>query len=235
MYSDNYIVQGGNPSLLPEFVDSYEMNYMKKFKMGFVSAETYYRQTNNAFSQIMRLRNDGIVVITTENLSRNYSYGIQLSANLSPWKQFNVFTSVNLYNHHVEGESVSENSEKKSIGSDINLNANYTPRQGSRLQISGFYNAPRVTAQGKQAEMYGVNMSVSQEFLKRRLSVVLSARDVLKTMKYKMTTDTPDMKSDFTFHMDSPQFMVSVSYKINNYKQRRENGENRMNFEGGMM
>ncbi len=117
--------------------------------MGFVSAEAYYRQTNNAFTQILRLRNDGIVVITTENLSRNYSYGIQLSANLTPWKQFNVFTSVNLYNHHVEGESVSESSEKKSIGSDFNLNAKYTPRQGSRIQISGFYNAPRVTAQGE--------------------------------------------------------------------------------------
>jgi len=37
----------GNPDLLPEDIDSYELNYQKRFTKDFISLEGYYRVTHN--------------------------------------------------------------------------------------------------------------------------------------------------------------------------------------------
>jgi len=234
MYSDNYIVQTGNPLLLPEFTDSYELNYMRYLKMGFISAETYYKQTNNAYSQTLNYNsNDDKVYISTDNLDKNFSYGIELSGNLKPAAWVNIYASANLYSYNVSGNIVSENIKTQSLNSDFVLNTTFTLKQVNRLQLSGFYNAPKVTSQGLQSEMFGINFSASRDFFKRQLTVVLSARDIFQTMKYQFEATTPDLHTNFRFEMESPVIMLSLSYKINNYKQRKQDEGIQNNMGGG--
>lgn len=234
IYSDNYMSQSGNPNLLPEFTDSYELNIMQRMKIGFVALEGYYRQTNNAFEQTLNLQDDNTVKIEMANLGKNYSYGAELSSNLSLAKWINLYASANVYSLNVSGDIVSEDAETQSINSDFVLNANLV-RKTTRLQITGFYNAPRVTAQGMRAEMYGMNLALSQEFLKRKLILTLRANNVLNTMKFQFTANTPELTNDLKFTMEYPVVMFSLSYRINNYKQRKQDDGMENNFGNGIM
>lgn len=236
IYSDNYISQAGNPDLLPEYIDSYELNIMQRFKKGFVTLEGYYRQTNNALERtLLRDDNSDIITIKPDNLDKNFAYGAELSSNITFTKWFSVYASANVYSFNVQGDIVSENIEAQSLNSDFVLNSNFTFAKTARFQVTGFYNAPKVTAQGKQSEMYGVNLALSNSFFKRKLDVVLRARDVFQTMKFKFNASTPGLVTNFTFNMDSPTIMLSLSYKINNYKKRKEEEGINENIGGGVM
>ncbi len=233
IYSDSYISQAGNPDLIPEYTDSYELNYMKRLKIGFFAFEAYYRQTNNGFERTMDIGDDGIVVIATDNLNRNFAYGGEFSGNFKFNKWLNVYASANLYSYNIEGEIVSENAEVQSIKSDFTVNSTISFTKTTRLQLTGFYRAPTITSQGFRSEMYGMNAALSQDFFKRRLSVVLRARDVLQTMKFSFEAESPDLKTSFVYNMESPVIMLNISYKINNYKKRKEDPDAETNFGGG--
>jgi outer membrane receptor protein involved in Fe transport len=244
VYSDNDIAQGGNPNLKPEYIDSYEMNFMRHFKKGFASAEAYYRQTNNAIEQtITKESSSGLIKIIPENLSKNFAYGVNLSSNLNLTKWFSVYASANIYSFNVKGDIVSALNGRKSLNSDFVLNSNFNLKKGTRIQLTGFYNAPKATSQGEQSEMYGVNLALRQEFMKNKLAVSLRVNDVFKTMQFKFQATTPGSGSganeipaittNFKFKMDSPTVMLSLSYTLNNYKKRAEEETPQQNVGGG--
>jgi outer membrane receptor protein involved in Fe transport len=73
-YMNQYTIRIGNPDLKPEYTDSYEFSYMRKFDDSFVSLETFYRTTNNLMTRIQELKN-GIIYMSTDNLNRDHSLG----------------------------------------------------------------------------------------------------------------------------------------------------------------
>ncbi len=235
MYSDRYIRQGGNPNLLPEYTDSYEFNTMKRMKLGFVSAEAFYRKTKDTHEQTLTLQSDGIVLVIPENLDNTYAYGIELSSNLRPVSWLNIFASANLYNYEISGMQVSEDIDTKTFKSDFVLNLTFSPTKTTRLQLTGFYNAPTLSPQGYQSEMFGVNTAVSQEFMKRKLTVSLNAQNIFNTMKFAFDSRTTDLLTTFSFNMEYPVINLAVSYKINNYQKRQTPEDEQPAGGGGMM
>ncbi len=108
--------------------------------------------------------------------------------------------------------------------------------KSSRIQLNGFYNAPTVTAQGNREGFYYFGAAYRQEFFKRRLSVVLNARDIFKTGKYVYISEGVGFITENERRREAPVITLSLSYKINNYKQKKgERDENGNEFNDGMM
>jgi hypothetical protein len=235
IYSDSYMMQTGNPYLLPEFTDSYELNYMKRSQIGFAAIEAYYRQTHDSHEQSIRLNDEGITVITTENLDNTYAYGAELSGNFRYKKWLNIYASANIYNYSIEGETVSPSADLKSLKTDFRLNTTFTIKQNTRIQLTGFYNAPTITSQGMRSELFGMNAAVNQNFFKNKLTATLSARNVLNTMSFEFYSETENMRTDFEFNMEYPVVIFSLSYKINNYKQRETDPDTQTSVGGGVL
>jgi outer membrane receptor protein involved in Fe transport len=235
IYSDSYNRQAGNPKLLPEYVDSYEFNVMQQLKIGFVSLEGFYRKTSNSIDQTLNLQNDGIVNIIPENLDKVFEYGAELSGNVRPVKWLNIYASANLYRYNIEGDIVTKFAQVKSFRSDFVLNTTFTIAKNSRLQLTGFYNAPTIAAQGLRSKMYGMNAGFTQTLLKNKLSLTLNARDVFHTIKFSFTAESEGLSTKFNFTPDYPVIMLSLSYKINNYEKRNNELEKNNNFGGNVM
>jgi hypothetical protein len=208
---------------------------MKRFKIGFAALEAYYRQTNNGFERTINLSDDGIIQVGTENLNKNFAYGAELSGNFRFNKWLNIYASANIYSYNIQGEIVTETATVQSIKSDYVLNSTISFTKSTRLQLTGFYNAPTITPQGYRSEMYGMNAAISQDFFKNRLSVVIRGRDILKTMKFKFETQAENINTNFVFNMEYPVIVLNISYKINNYKKRQSESETPSDFGGGIM
>jgi len=236
IFSSSKTIQVGNPELKPEYVDSYELNFMQNLKMGFASVEAYFKQTNNAIEQTVTLpEGSDIRKISTENLNKNFSFGVELSSNLNLAKWFSIYASANIYSYNVQGDGINANLKANSLNSDFVLNSNFNMKKGTRLQISGFYNAPKVTTQGKQMEMYGVNTALRQELMKKKLIATLRVNDVFNTMKYRFSSKYANNDLNFTFNMDSPTVMLSLSYTLNNYKKRADDNGEDQNIGPGLL
>jgi outer membrane cobalamin receptor len=233
IFSDSYVMQKGNPYLLPEFTNSYELNYMKRSQIGFVAVEAYYRQTTDSHDQTIRLNDEGIILVTTENLANTYAYGAELSGNFRYKKWLNIYASANVYNYSIEGEILSPTADVSSLKTDFRLNTTFTVKQNTRIQLTGFYNAPTITSQGLRSEIFGMNAAINQNFFDNKLTATISGRNILNTMKFEFYSETENMRTDFNFNMEYPVVIFSLSYKINNYKQRREDMENQGGPSGG--
>jgi hypothetical protein len=78
-----------------------------------------------------------------------------------------------------------------------------------------------------------VNLTIRQQLLKRRLTVGLSARDILSTAKYNSTQSNINVESFTKIVPQSPVVTLTLGYTINNFKsQQREERVNHDLFEG---
>ncbi len=235
VYSDSYVSQMGNPYLKPEFTDSYELNLMQRVKPGFLSLEMFYRQTNDAFNRTLTMDSTGLVLIETRNMGKNFAYGLEFSTNLGLVKWLNIYASANLFSYNVSSSDLADVAERQSINSDFVLNATFKINDKTRIQLVGFYNAPRLTSQGNQFSMYGANLSIARDFMKKKLHLTLTMRDLFYTMNFGFITDVENLYSEFNYRSEYPVIILQASYKINDYKRRQDANVSDQNFGGGIM
>jgi outer membrane receptor protein involved in Fe transport len=223
-YMNQYTIRTGNPGLKPEYTDSYEFSYMKKFGNSFVSLETFYRTTNNLITDVNNQVGD-ILYLNVENLNRDYSMGGEIMGNINVNKWLLVNSSFTLYNYKLKGEILGESINRESTNYSGRLNTTIKFTSDSRLQITGFYRGPSVSAQGEQKGMAFTNISYRQELLKKKLTATLSVRDVFGTMRMQRTSTGENFKSTMKMTREPRILMLTLSYKINNYKMSRESNQ----------
>lgn len=225
-YMDPYNVRVGNPALEPEFIDSYDLSYQYRFKKSFISLEGYYRITKNKISRIKTLLDNGIIQHTSVNMDRDHAAGTELMANLelTPWLLINA--SLNAFYYRLQGSVEEEDKDEETISWDTRLNTTFKLPADIRLQLTASYRGPTITAQGTQEGFFMTSLAVRKDFLKRKLSATLSGRDLLKTAKRESTSEGEGFYSYDKFAREAPVFNLTLSYKINNYKQKQRNGNN---------
>ncbi|WP_159522593.1 TonB-dependent receptor domain-containing protein [Sunxiuqinia indica] len=223
-YYNRYTIRYGNPELKPEYTDSYELGVMKNYGKSFVSLEGFYRVTNNLITRVTELGDDGIFYLNTMNLNNDYSLGSELMGNLNidDWLIFN--SSLSVYRYRIEGEVLGESIDRKSTNYTGRLNTTVKFAPDSRLQLTGFYRGPSVSAQGERSSFFFTNISYRQDLLKRKLTATLSLRDVFGTMKFERTSSGIDFTDTYRRERESQVVTLTLSYKINNFKMDRSSG-----------
>lgn len=220
-YMNQYAIRTGNPDLKPEYTDSYELSFIRNFGKSFLSFETFYRTTNNLITRIQKQVGQ-ISYMTMDNLNRDYSMGGEIMGNIDFTKWLLVNASFSLYNYQLKGEVLGQSVDKQSTNYSGRLNATVKFSPESRLQLTGFYRGPSVSAQGDQKGMVFTNLSYRQDFMKKKLSATLSVRDLLGTAHFEGTSYGDGFKSSFKMTREPRVVMLTLSYKINNYKMERE-------------
>jgi outer membrane receptor protein involved in Fe transport len=234
-------VRTGNPALKPEYTNSYELNFQKSFnEAGFISVEGFHKQSNNLISRWIDYRDlivegDTInaMVMTSKNINKDFSTGGELMVNMPLAKWWILNSSASLYHYKLNGDSV-----KTSLNWNARVSSMFRFKWGMQLQITGFYDAPSITAQGERKGFYFTNIGLRQDFLKRKATVALQIRDLFGNSKFENTLKSGNTEIFSQFKRESRVFTISLTYRINNYKQqqRREQQNQQMNetdFDGG--
>lgn len=235
-YRDQYSIRTGNPDLEPEYTDSYELGLLKRFGASFISLEGFYRITNGLITGISELGNDGILYEEVVNLNNDYSLGTELMGDINPVKWLQVNSSVSLYNYRIEDESEGEVIERESTNIDGRINTIFKFSPDSRMQLMGMYRGPSISAQGDREGMFYSNISYRQDLMKKKLTATVSLMDIFGTGKFEGTTMGTNFKSYRKFEREPRILTLTLSYKINNYKNDRsessKEGTNEMQFGG---
>ena len=220
-YMNQYTIRIGNPDLKPEYTDSYEFSYMRKFKSSFVSLETFYRTTSDKIERYQFVRND-TTFMSMLNFDRDHSLGGEIMGNINVTKWLLINTSFSLYNYKMKGEVLGKSIDRQSTNYSGRLNGTVKFSPNSRFQLTGFYRGPSVSAQGEMKGMTFANLSYRQDFMKKKLSATLSVRDLFGTMRMEGTSASDSFKSTFKMTREPRVLMLTLSYKINNYKIDRQ-------------
>jgi len=203
------------------------LNLEKKLnKASFVSVEGFLRQTSNLIQQISIF--NPVTQITTNtfaNIDHDRSMGTELMFYLEPVKWFNLNTSFNVFNYHMFGTPI------PSVASSINTwNIHISPtfhlNKETSIQANYTYNAPTITAQGTRSGFYSSTLAIKHNLFKDKASLILQARNPIGVTSTITTTESAHQYKYSDFQRESQVFLLTFSYRINNYRAKQNNKRN---------
>ncbi len=220
-WEDAFNVRQGNPDLKPEYIDAMEAAYLVGFGEHSLSFEGYYRITNNKVERIQSVYAENVMLSRPENVGQDFALGGELALGLSLFKWWKMDLSGNFYQYRLEGEYEEIIFERQSFNWNSRFSNTFRFGEGTRIQLNSRYNSATVTAQGTRGDYWTADIAISQEFFKKRMSAILQVRDMFG----KVVRDQESMGSDFMsrseYYNKAPQVRVTLNYRFNNYKKKR--------------
>lgn len=238
-FSDSLNIRRGNANLLPEFTNSLEFTYQNIFNKGnnlLVSA--YYKQANDLITSYQFTEFDAaldreVIVTSFTNSNSSLAYGVEFTLRNALSKKIELTSNINAYNSRVDASNVEADLIIDQFSWFIKENLQIQVPKGFMLQLSGEYRSRAAftpssggsrfggrrfgstnTAQGYSLDNYFVDVSVRKSFLKRKLNLTVSIRDILKTRRRGTYTAT-DLFVQETFGNRDPQVArVTLSYRF---------------------
>ena len=234
-WMDAYNVRLGNPSLKPEYYNSYELGYQLLLGKSILSLETYYRENYNRIESIRSVYNEDVTLITMQNVGESYSIGAETMVNFDPITDWNVNIMGNFYNYKIDGSYFEENFSKQSFSWSMRFNNSIRFTSSTLFQINAMYNSPVVSAQDERKGFFSINAALRQEFFDNQLALTLQVRDLFKTAKHESITQTPELYRYSYSDPEAPIVMLNARFNFNNYKKKDrgedQNGPNGMEDE----
>lgn len=233
-WSDNYNVRRGNPDLLPEYIDSYELGYQKEFnEKHSVSAELYYHVSENEIERVRSVWRDNIMLTTFENVGTEYRFGteLRLATQQTEWWESDLVG--NFYDYRIKGELNDREFDRGTFTWSVRWNNIFNVGENTRIQLNPSYDSREVEAQEVEEPEFELDAAVRYS-LKNNLKFTLQVRDVLGTGKYESTTDEGDFYSYRLYTRKTPIVMLNITWQINNYRNNKRGGRDEgVDMEGG--
>jgi len=231
-FSNDRRIWGGNPNLDPEFTDSYELGYLRYFDNVTFGSSLYYRHTTGVIERITTAgQEEGTTFTRPQNLAIEDAVGFELTTTADVTKKLRFDLSANIYRSVTEGVFQDQQLSAEAFTMTTRLNARYSFWDDADIQIRADYRAPSNTTQGRRLASGGVDVAFSKDFLKKKATFTINARDIFFTRIYRYITDTDDLYSESLYQRRNRSISASFSYRINQKKQRRRGGGG--NYEGG--
>lgn len=232
--SDRFLIRKGNAALLPEYTNSYEISYSYRNKQVMFNTDIYYRNTSNAITN--PIVQDGTDFIETyENLDKMVTTGMELMGNWNATSWLKLNTSANLYYYDISGTLNSGlNIDNSSYTWNGRFNSTFIVKKETTFQFLAIYYAPNILPQGEISNFYYFDFILKRSFLEKKLTVSVRTHNTFDTGKFIFTSNGENFNSESWHKYEGPVFILSLSYKINNYKPKRLKNNVEMNFDSGM-
>ena len=228
-------IRFGNPDILPEYTDAFEVGYSKIFPTTTIFTSLYYRVTNNAITHFNFLWNeanareygfdwvwdvagaeyaDGQRIANTSlNLSKSSNYGAELIIDQKITKWWKANLSGNLYGMYQDGREFGGNLVQ-TLNWDAKLNTTITLPKSWVIQISGQYIPKRENIQGYSDPMYWLDLSVKKDILNKKGNLSLRFSDIFNTRERSRYTFTENYKEYSVNHRTSQYIVLSFNYRF---------------------
>lgn len=241
-YTDKLNITKGNPDLVPEFTQSYEMSYLKTFKgNNTFLASVYYRHKTNLITRYLNQETDpltgsDILVNTYINANSSYAAGAELTATNYLTKWWDISTNVNIYNSKINTDNINGTSQDALWSWFGKFNSNFKLPAKFTMQLTAIYqsksNLPANTggggmggppgfgqaqsaSQGYIKAYWGMDIAIKKTFLKNDVaSVSLSVNDIFKTRYTNQFSQSEYFIQNYNRIRDPQMFRLNFSYRF---------------------
>jgi len=220
---DAYNIRVGNPALLPQYIDSYEMGYQTLIGKSVLSLEGYYRVTDNRIERVLSVYSENVTLQSVQNIGKDYSLGTELFLNFDPMENWNVNLMGNLYDYKIEGALNGIPFTRTSFNWNARFNNTFKITNTTQFQVNISYNSPSVSSQGKREGFMFTHLAVKQELFDKMLTATLNVRDLFGTSKFESVNESSDFYNYYYSERESPVVMLNLRFNINNYKNNKRN------------
>lgn len=219
-WEDPYTVRTGNPNLLPEYIQSYEVGYIRNLTKGSFSTEVYYRRTNNMRQRIQEVYSPNVIIKRPINAGASEALGTEIAYSKRWTKWWSMDAGTNLYWFKIDGEVSGESLYQESFTYNARIANNFTILKDYKVQFVGKYSSREIEVQGFNSAVYSFDIAIKKDFLDRKLSATFQMRNLFNTEVRETTVETASLYSYRLATPKWPVFSVSLSLRLNNFKNQ---------------
>ena len=223
-YDDAEIIKVGNPTLSPQFTNSYELAYKTTLKQGYFYAALFHRSTEGTITRIATQVPPGTLIYTVfQNAGHSSNTGIEMVLQHDFSKAFSFNTNVNIYRNIIDAFTVQNKypivstysaGEEKFTSGNIKLNGIFHLPKQTDIQITSIYLAPDIIPQGKIGTRFSVDMGIKKQIQKSKGELFLNASDIFNTLRIKKEINGNGFKLNSTDYYETQVFRLGYSYKF---------------------
>ncbi len=238
-------VSYGNPYLEPEFTDAYEIGHSLNLAKTNITSTLFYRYRTNLISQkTERIGTTDTLKTTPENLNGGSTLGVEFIVNQKITNWWKMNGNFSYFQAKIIDKSV-DVSKSESNSWTAKATSSFSIGKNCEIQINGNYRSPVITgvgggghgpmggggggSQGKTKEMYSVDLGLRYMVMKKKGTITLRVSDIFNTRIGKIDSWGTGYTSYSENRHESQIVFIGFSYKINDYKQRRDSKMEDMN------
>ncbi|TVQ10020.1 MAG: TonB-dependent receptor [Bacteroidetes bacterium] len=212
-FIDQFLYEVGNPELKPQFADNMELNISLDDMPVFALGRNY---TRDIFSSVIYAdeMDENIAVRTYDNLGKSRETYFRAIAGIPPGGRYffaaGAQYNLNEYDGFYEGQplSFSRGSWRFFTFHMLRIDSE------TRFTMSGFL-MTRGQMNFYELNTFGMlNLGLNRTFLNKKLTVSLSARDVLRTMTTEFELNQGSIQTSGNRYVDNQRFGVSIRYNF---------------------
>ena len=213
---DPFNIRKGNPDLNPEYIDSYELSFLKYISNNVITSSIFFRDTHGLITRLRTLINSDTTFTTFVNLSRAYSYGIDVIANLQTPQWLNFTGSFSYYRTDISGSNISSALINSGYAWNTKFLASVKMWLGFDLQMSYYYQSKRPIVDGYIEPIQAFDISLKRSFMNQNLEVGARVSDVFDTQEFKISTSNTGYSQNFSNKRESRIGYFTLTYKFGN-------------------
>ena len=246
-FSDSLQLSRGNPGLLPEFTNSFELQYQNIFVQGHnLLLSIYYKQatdqiTRYLFTEFNDILERDVVVSSFANSNSSIAYGLEFTIKNTFFKFIELTSNFNFYNSVVDAQNVESQLKVEQFTWFVKENLAFKLPQAFTVQFSGSYQSRTAasidggggggrggggggwmggtsnTAQGYTIPVGYVDLSIRKDLWKRKGSLTLNMQDILRTRRNGSHAESAFFVQD-TWRRRDPQLVrLNFSYRFGKF------------------
>ncbi len=235
----------GNPALVPQFTNSFEINYTRTTKIGSITSGVFYRSISDEISRTVYNdpNNPNRNILSYANFANNDAFGIESSANLKFTKWWAVNASSDVYFKTAKGTvqnantNALENASVDVVTFNTRINNTFTATKDLRFQLFGMYRGKDKGLQYDRKPMYKMDFGATYNILKGKGTITARYNDVFENMRFAFDGNIP-FRQQGAFYWESQTFYVGFNYMFGGGKNRalarKQRDANETSGGGGM-
>jgi outer membrane receptor protein involved in Fe transport len=243
-WSTPLISSFGNTNLQPQFTNSIEANYTRKFENGTLTGGVFYRLVEDEINRAVFIDRLDLNknILTYDNFENTTAFGIEISSNYKPTKWWSLNGSFDLFSRRQKGiaETLTaptnvatvDDIERSTVEVDnvvynFRLFNNFKVTKKLSVSLFSMYRGEEKGLQFTRKPMFMLNTGLRYSFLEEeRATVSFNYSDILNTMNFEFEGDRPTPQVG-QFNWESNTWNIALSYRFGGGKYRALKRKNR--------
>jgi outer membrane receptor protein involved in Fe transport len=174
---NNFSIRAGNPDLLPEFTNSFEIAGIYIFKKAMLNLNLYQRNTSEVIERISFFE-DNVNTVRPTNIGTNSATGIELLSEIEPHKKIKILSEIDYNYFNRIGSLETQVFDFSADRWSAEVTTKFKLPKELDIEISGEYRSGYQTIQGNTRHQAFANMGVRKKLFKKRGVLNFSMRDI---------------------------------------------------------
>lgn len=216
-------LEQGDPDLLPQFIDLFELGINHSFKRGSFFSTIYYQNIKNPIQRVNSVYADTILNRVFTNVERASLIGVELGGSLKFTQWFSMYLGANIYKYSINGAlnvlgSLSQINNANWVYS-VNLNNNFNLGKNWTVQTGLNYLSARPSAQGEDSRFFNPSTAFKKTFMDGKMSIGLQWQNMnlgfLNANQQRITTWGRDFYTTTNYIYETDIFLINFNYSLN--------------------